>query len=380
MSLPLLGRRRFAGAFGGALGGALLDPRLRASAATAAAPDPARSGPLLLNSNENPYGPSPKALEAMARSHSIAARYPDAAEEKLIAAIARHHGIRPGQVVLGCGSSEILRLAVDAWTAEGRPQVVAEPTFEAVLSYVGATGAETVKVPLDSSLRHDLPAMANACDAATGLVYVCNPNNPTGTIVSGAALEAFVARVPAPATVVVDEAYHHFVEDPAYSTAAAWLARFPNLVVVRTFSKIHGLAGMRLGYAIGSQQRCDELRRHAFFSPANAAALAAALACLDDAAHVTDQRRKLNGTRRWLCAQLEAEGRRYLPSEANFVMIHLGTDAKPVIEAFERRGLRVGRFFAPLPEWLRVSVGARPEIETFAAALREIVPVRADAA
>jgi histidinol-phosphate aminotransferase len=379
MTLPLPGRRRFAGAVGGALSGVLFAPRLGAQPA-AAVHEPARPGPLLLNSNENPYGPSPGALEAMKRALAGAGRYPDAPEDELLAAVARHHAVRPEQVVLGCGSSEILRLAVDAWTAGGRRQVVAEPTFEAVLSYVGATGAETTKVPLDSALRHDLPAMAKACAADTGLVYVCNPNNPTGTIVPGAALESFLADVPATATVVVDEAYHHFVENPAYSTAAAWLGRFPNLVVVRTFSKIHGLAGMRLGYAVGSKQRCDELRRHAFFSPANAAALAAALACLDDGEHAAEQRRRLNGTRRWLCARLDADGRRYLPSEANFLMIHLGTDVRPAIQAFEQRGIRVGRFFAPLPQWLRVSMGTQPEIEAFAAALREIAPARLDAA
>jgi histidinol-phosphate aminotransferase len=150
--------------------------------------------------------------------------------------------------------------------------------------------------------------------------------------------------------------------------------------VVRTFSKLYGLAGMRLGYAIGSKARCDELRRHAFFSPANAAVLAAALASLDDADHVAAQREKLNGTRRWLCARLEAQGRRYLPSQANFVMIHLGTDARPVIAAFERRGILVGRYFARLPDWLRVSIGTQAEIEAFAAALGEIVPARPDAA
>jgi histidinol-phosphate aminotransferase len=378
MSLPPMSRRRFAGAVGGALGGALLAPRL--AAATTAAPaaataaDPAAAGPLLLNSNENPYGPSAKALEAMTGSQAIAARYPDAAEDAVVAAIARHHGVATEQVVLGCGSSEILRLAIDAWTAKGRPQVVAEPTFEAVLRYVGATGADTVKVPLDAAFRHDLDAMAKACNAGTGLVYVCNPNNPTGTIVPGDALQAFLARVPATATVVVDEAYHHFVEDPAYASAAGWLDRFPNLVVARTFSKIYGLAGMRLGYAIGSKAKCDELRRQAFFSPANAAVLAAALASLDDEAHVADQRRKLNGTRHWLCAELDKDGRRYMPSETNFVMIHLGTDVTPVIEAFKQRGILVGRRFPPLPDWLRISIGTQAEIEVFAAALKEIVP------
>ena len=258
--------------------------------------------------------------------------------------------------------------------------VAAEPTFEAVLHYAKVTKAEPVIVPLTPDFRHDLPAMARACDARAGLAYVCNPNNPTGTIVTGEELLAFLAQVPATTTVVVDEAYHHFVEAPAYRSAVETIERFPNVVVARTFSKVYGMAGMRLGYAVASKANAEALRAQASWSNANVAALAAAEACLADEGLVARQRERLNGTRRWLSSELARDGRRTIPSEANFLMIDVGTDVKPLVAAFEARGIRVGRRFAALPTWLRVTIGTPEETRAFLDALRAIVPARATAA
>lgn len=378
MPLTTIGRRRFASILGAVTGSALLGPRgarvAEASLSTGEGEDYVQ-----LNSNENPYGPSPGALEALTRSQRVASRYPDALEDEVVAAIARLHSVKPEQVILGCGSGEILRMADLAALSVGRTVVVAEPSFEAVLLYARVTKAEPVKVPLDARHRHDLVAMAKACDARTGLVYVCNPNNPTGTIVDGGELSAFVARVPRGATVLVDEAYHHFVEDPTYRSADELIASHENVLVVRTFSKIFGLAGLRLGYAVGSKAAILALRPHAFWSNANAGVLTAALASLADAEHVAATRRRLNDTRRWLCRELDRERRRYIPSEANFMMIDLGTDVKPVIDAFRARKILVGRRFPSLPTWLRVSIGTQAEVETFAKALREIAPAAAAA-
>lgn len=379
MPLPTIGRRHFAGILGALTGSALLGPR-GASVAEASLSTGEGEDYVQLNSNENPYGPSARALEALTRSQRVASRYPDALEDEVVAAISRLHGVRPEQVILGCGSGEILRMADLAALSVERTVVVAEPSFEAVLIYGRITKAEAVKVPLDARYRHDLAAMAQACDARTGLVYVCNPNNPTGTVVGADELAAFVAQVPRGATVLVDEAYHHFVEDPAYRSASELIARHENLLVVRTFSKVFGLAGLRLGYAVGSPAAIQALRAHAFFSNANAAVLTAALASLADAEHVARTRRRLNDTRRWLCRELEREGRRYIPSEANFLMVDLGTDVKPVIDAFRARKILVGRRFPSLPTWLRVSIGTQAEVEVFARALRQILPRAAAAA
>jgi histidinol-phosphate aminotransferase len=310
----------------------------------------------------------------------VANRYPDALEDEARAAIAKHHGVTADRIALGCGSSEILQMADSAFTGPGKTAVAAEPTFEAVLDFARVLSTEPVKVPLTADFRHDLPKMAAACDARTGLVYVCNPNNPTGTIVTGDELASFVAKVPASVTILVDEAYHHFVEDPRYKSACDLIDRHPNVVVVRTFSKIYGMAGLRLGYAVGSRAKIAEMAKYATFSNANAAVLSAALASLREPDLVPKQRKALNDARRWLVAEMTKQGRRTIPSETNFVMIDVGGDVLPIIKAFRDRKILVGRKFPSLPNWLRVTVGKPEEVQAFAAALKEIVPAKAAAA
>ena len=372
-------RRGFGAALGAAAGAVLVDTRLMPATAEARVATGLPTDVLQLNSNENPYGPSAAARAAMTRSQEVAGRYPDASVEELQRTLAKAHGVAPEQVLLGCGSGDILRMADWAFLAPDRKVVVAEPTFEAVLAYNRVTRAQPVKVPLDAAFRHDLQRMAAACDAATGLVYVCNPNNPTGTIVTGDELAAFLGRVPPSVTVLLDEAYFHFVEDPRYRTGFDLLAAHPNLIVVRTFSKVYGLAGMRLGYAVAARDKIEALARYASFSNTNAAVLAAGLASLADADLVPRMKRRMNDTRRWLTGQLTADGRRFIPSEANFVMIETGRDVAPLVEAFKAKKILVGRKFASMPTWLRVSIGTPQEMAAFVAALRDILPVRAAA-
>jgi histidinol-phosphate aminotransferase len=362
---------------GVAVGTVLLTEHLVAPAVQARRPAGLPDDIIQLNSNENPYGPFEKALEAMTRSQTVAARYPDALEEEVREAIAQLHGVEPEQVILGCGSGEVLRMADMAFLGPGKKVVVAEPTFEAVLSYARVTRAEPIKVPLTADYRHDLTAMAAVCNDCTGLLYVCNPNNPTGTIVTGDELEVFLGKVPASVTVLVDEAYHHFAEDRRYASAFAWVGKQPNLVVVRTFSKIYGMAGMRLGYAVSTMENIRAMRAHMVWNNGNAAVLEAALASLQDSEHLAAMRKRMNDTRRWLCRELEKDGRSYIPSEANFVMVDVGGDVAPVIEGFRERRLLVGRKFPSMGNWLRVSIGTEKEMETFMAHLREIVPALA---
>jgi histidinol-phosphate aminotransferase len=373
--LPLT-RRSFASTLGAALGAAVALPRMTGTAEASLSRGEAKDL-VQLNSNENPYGPSAKARAAL--STAVPSRYPDADEDEMTLALARYHGVAPERIVLGCGSSEVLRLCDAAFLGPGRTVVAAEPTFEAVLLYARVTTAEPIKLPLTADFRHDLKGMARACDARTGLVYVCNPNNPTGTIVDGSQLESFLGQVPPSAIVLVDEAYHHFVEDSSYRSVIGLVDRFPNLVVTRTFSKIYGLAGMRLGYGVASEAHARTLRAHAAFANTNAAVLAAGRVSLEDESHVAEQRARLNGTRRRLTAALEKDGRRYIPSEANFLMIDVGGDVEPVIKTFAAHGILVGRRFAAMPTWLRITVGTDQEMDAFLAALRQIVPARAAA-
>jgi histidinol-phosphate aminotransferase len=364
-----LSRRDFARAAGAGVAAAVVGRALPVRASV-----PGR--PIILDSNENPYGPSPKALEAMTASQRVAARYPDALEQKVADAVAKRHGVEPERVILGCGSGEVLRMADMAFLGPGRKVVVSHPTFEAVIGYAEVIKGEAVTVPQTADYRHDLPRMAAACDASVGLVYVCNPNNPTATFVTRDELLAFLERVPAATKVVVDEAYFHFADDARYASADQWLGRFPNLLVVRTFSKVFGLAGMRLGYAVGSAEAIAAMQRHRVYSNGNAAVLEAALASLGDSAHVEEQRRRNARTRSWLYAELTKDGRRYIPSQANFVMIGIGSDVKPVIQAFRDRGIMVGRRFPSMEDWLRITIGTPEEMRAFVAALREIVPAR----
>jgi histidinol-phosphate aminotransferase len=372
-----MSRRTFAGTLGAAAGVAILDTPLMSRAAEAATRHVRPSDAVILSSNENPYGPSAGALEAAAKA--AANRYPDALEEQAREAIAKHHGVAVDQVLLGCGSSEILRMADMAFSGPGRRVVAAEPTFEAVLMFAKVLHADGVKVPLTADFRHDLPKMADACDASTGLLYVCNPNNPTATIVTGDEMAAFAAKVPASAMILVDEAYHHFVEDPRYRSSLELIAKHPNVVVARTFSKIYGMAGLRLGYAVGSKETITAMAPYASWSNTNAAVLAAAAASLADPNLVPRQKKLLNDTRKWLVSELTKQGRRTMPSEANFVMVDVGGDVAPVIQAFRARKILVGRKFPSLPTWLRVTVGTRDEMAAFLAALPEIVPVPAAA-
>jgi histidinol-phosphate aminotransferase len=368
-----MSRRQFAEAIGLTVGATVLT-RLGESTAEASLSRGQASDFVQLNSNENPYGLSPRALEALSRSGRMASRYPDAVEDMTRETIARSHGVSTDQIVLGAGSSDVLRMADSAWLPEGRKVVAAEPTFEAVLLYARVTRAEAVKVRLTADHRHDLPKMAAACDAGTGLVYICNPNNPTGTIVSGDELDAFFARVPSSAIILVDEAYHHFVENPKYRSVIDSIGRYPNVVVARTFSKIYGMAGLRLGYAVASKANAEILQRNASWNNVNAAALDIALANLADPDHVPRERKKLNDTRRWLCAELEKDGRKYIPSETNFLMIHVGRDVAPLIAEFRAKKILVGRKFPSLSDWLRVSIGKPEETAAFLAALRQMVP------
>jgi histidinol-phosphate aminotransferase len=368
-----LSRRQFAGRVGATVGAIMVAPEIMRTVAEARIPRGAESS-IQLNANENPYGPSDKAREAMTHSQAVAARYPDSFESQMVETLAKLHGVQPEHVVLGCGSGEILRMADMAFLTSGKNVVVAEPTFEAVLQYARVARGDGIKVPQTPDFRHDLPAMAAACNASTALVYICNPNNPTGTIVSRDEMAAFISSAPKSAVLLIDEAYHHFVEDPRYASAFDWIGKAPNVVVVRTFSKIYGMAGMRLGYAVGSTQNISAMRAHATSSNSNAAVLEAALASMADPTHVPRYKKMMNDTRRWLCTELHKDGRRYIPSETNFVMIDVGGDVRPVIDAFRKKNILVGRKFPSMPNWLRISIGTQKEMDSFVAGLREIVP------
>jgi len=345
---------------------------LGAGAAVAALPFPIAAAPrsngaVRLSANENPYGPSPAAMRAMRESLGDAWRYPDEAGDALIESIAKLHGLSTDQVILGDGSSEVLKVAALTFLDRDRPLVVADPTFEAIAAYASTIGADVVKVPLDASYAHDVAGMAK--DA--GLIYVCNPNNPTATITPKKALRSLIDSVPRSTTVLVDEAYHHYVTSSDYESVIPLTSTYPNLVVSRTFSKIYGMAGLRCGYGIGQQATIDRMRKQQAWDSMNIVALSAARASLADADHVTRGRQRNSKTRAWVTGQLDRLGFKYLPSEANFMMVDVRNDVRPVIRAMRESGVHVGRLFPALPHHLRVTIGTPEQMQRFVAAFGE---------
>jgi histidinol-phosphate aminotransferase len=343
---------------------------LGAGAAVAAFPSlVARSAPqsaILLNSNENPYGPSPAAMRAIRDALGDVFRYPDDAERELGEAVAKLHGVPTSEVLLGNGSSDILRLASGAFPGK---LVTANPTFE--ILWLHARG-EVVKVPLTATFAHDLAAMLPPSrDAA--LVYICNPNNPTATITPKAAVRAFLDEVPRTATVVVDEAYFHYAESPDYESVAALIATKPNLIVARTFSKVYAIAGLRLGYALAQKATIEKLAAQQAFNAINLLGAVAASASLGDTTHVAASRKKNHNARAFAAGELDRLGYRVLPSEANFMMVDMRQDVKPLIAKFREEGVRVGRLFPSMPQHMRVTIGTPEEMQRFVEVFRSAV-------
>jgi len=351
-----LSRRAFAQILGaGAAAAALPVPRLFAV-------PPPKPSLVRLNANENPYGPSPAAVAAMRDTFGIASRYPDEQIDELTADIAKLHGVSPDEVLLGCGSSEILKLVASAYSSPSRSVVIADPTFESIVHYAKASGADVVKVPLDAAYAHDLGKMA---PAGAGVVYVCNPNNPTGSITPKASLHAFLDSVPPSTMVLVDEAYHHYAASPDYESVAPLVKSKPNLVVARTFSKIYGLAGLRAGYALANRDVIKKLFAQKSWDTMNVMVLVAARASLADTGFVAEGRRRNAATRAHVIERVRAMGYDVIPSDTNFVMIALRRDVKPVIAGMRTRGVEVGRLFPALPQHLRVTIGTPEEMQRF---------------
>ncbi len=350
----------------GALG--VLSMGAGALARSAAGETPAAT-PVRLSANENPYGPSPLALDAMRDAMRLAWRYPDEAADTLVDAIARLHSVSPDQVILGDGSSEILKLAAAAFVDSSRKLVIADPTFEAIAYYARAARAETVKAPLDAAYAHDLTKMA----AANGsLIYICNPNNPTGSITPKQSVRSFLDAIPSSTMVLIDEAYHHYAESAAYETAIPLVAIRPNLIVSRTFSKIYGMAGLRVGYAIAQADVIRKLQQQAAWDSANVIGLAAARASLSDAKHVADGKRRNSETKRDLVASLSKLGYSVIPSDTNFIMIDTRRDVNPLITTLRARGVQVGRLFPAMPRHLRVTIGTPDQMRQFFEAFRSV--------
>ena len=329
-----------------------------------------------LSSNENPYGPSPAALKAMTDGFKLAWRYPDEHADLLADEVARLHGVPVDQILLGDGSGEILKLCAAAFTNNEKRVVTANPTFEALGAHAEVANADVVKIDLAADYSHDLRKMLAAADGPggkAGLVYVCNPNNPTASITPRNELSDFLAKVSPATMVLVDEAYHHYVESKDYESVIPLVKQYPNLIVARTFSKIYGMAGLRCGYCVTQARNVGRMRAHQVFSSVNIMALVAAIASLKDADHVVNGRKLNTEVKKTVCDELDSLGFKYIPSHTNFMMIDLRREARPVLREMRSKGVEVGRLFPALSTFMRVTIGTAPEMKQFMTAFKAIM-------
>jgi len=323
-------------------------------------------GPVRLDSNENAYGPSAKALDAIQGNLDTANRYPKGEYEALVAAIAARHNVKPEQVVLGCGSSENLRMAAAAYLGPDKLLLYANPTFESIAHHAQEEGAQVAAIPLTREYAHDLDAMLARATGASGLVYICNPNNPTATLTPRADLELFLRKLPPTFKVLLDEAYHHFVVDnPAYTSFLDKPVDDDRLIVTRTFSKIYGLAGIRIGYAIAAPQTAKQLGAQRMGFAITVLTARAALAAWNDPDAVRTGAARNANDRQEFYRQARARGLAFIPSETNFLMLQSGRPAPDVIDHFKKNNVLIGRPFPPMTDYVRISLATPPEMQEF---------------
>ena len=326
-----------------------------------------------LASNENPLGPGPRVREALREQFAELTRYPDGGAYALRTALARRHGVEPACITIGNGSKDVLDMVARVFLWRGRESLFSQHAFAVYPLSSMAVGAE-LKVAPARDFGHDLDAMRRMLSKRTGVIWIANPNNPTGTWLAGDALHAFLRDVPENVIVVVDEAYFEYVHEEAYPDASAWLGEFPNLVVTRTFSKAYGLAALRIGYGVSHPDVADLLNRVRQPFNANSLAQAAALAALQDQDYLQHSVALNDQGMAQLTQGFERLGLSYIPSVGNFVTVNVGRSANEVDMAL----LREGVITRPVENYglqhcLRISIGLQAENARFLATLEKLL-------
>ena len=341
-------------------------PMMAASRATTFEPSRPDDGFIRLNSNENAYGPSPKVEEVIRSSGGSANRYPFREYRWLLEKIAGANHVKPEQVLLGCGSTEILRMAVFAFLGGGKRLIQASPTFEAIEHYARSAGSEVISVRLTPAFSHDLDGMLAHASASTTLVYICNPNNPTASLTARKDIESFIRKLPASTFVIIDEAYHHYAgQSGMYASFIDRPLDDERVIVTRTFSKVYGLAGLRLGYAVASPNVISQMQKFATEANINAIVTQAAAAALDDVNAIDDFIQRNTNDRQEFFNQAMARAVKPIDSHANFVMMNTFHPAEEVIEHFRKNNILIGRRFPPMDTHIRISLGRPDEMRAF---------------
>jgi histidinol-phosphate aminotransferase len=332
-----------------------------------------------LGNNENPYGPPEAVMKAMNSAWKYSNRYgyPDGG---LTSEIAKHHGLKNENVMTTAGSSEVLEVVGTTFLQGGKKVVGVDPTYGTVYQYASGIKADAIRLPLTSDFTQDTQAMIRATIRNyrnVGLVYVCNPNNPTGRVIPASEIKQLLDAIPEDMVVLIDEAYHHYVEDPQYATSVPYILEGRNVIVARTFSKIYGMAGMRLGYALAPKHLIDAMDTWGTGS-VNALVKHGGVAALKDTESPARIKKIAVDLRKKTTAELQEMGYPCIPSETNFFMVHIKTPVQPVIQEFRKRSVIVGRPFPPMTEYLRVSVCAPEEMDRFMVAFKQIFTPQAN--
>ena len=327
-----------------------------------------------LSSNENPFGPSKKTLDAITYSFKYSMRYgyPD---NNVQERIAEAHGVPRDHIMLGAGSGETLEVVGLTYLGHNKKVIGVEPTYMSVYGTATGIDADVIALPLEADYSQNVQKIVDATNRhyrEVGLVYLCNPNNPTGVVMTAAEIAYVMDNIPEDVPVLIDEAYHHFVDDPAYEESIKYVLEGRRVVVARTFSKIYGMAGVRIGFGIASPEMIDEMRP---YSTGTVSALArwGAVAAMEDK---EAEQRILTHNRRWreqTVADLASMGYESIPSQTNFFMVNLRTRVAPIRQAFRERGVAVGRDFPPMLDHLRVSIGSEEEMGRFMNAFEDIM-------
>ena len=327
-----------------------------------------------LANNENPYGPPESVMKAMTGAFKYSNRYgyPDGG---IVDEIAKHHGVKPENIMLGAGSGEILDVVGSAFANNGKKVVGVEPSYSQVYSHVTSVKGAAITIPLTADYRQDMNALIKITKKhyrEVGFVYLCNPNNPTGVVVTKGEIKQLLDGLPEDMPVLIDEAYHHFVDSSAYATSIPYVLEGRPVIIARTFSKIAALAGMRLGYAVASREFIQQMRPYGT-GTVNAIVKWGGVAALKDTEAQAQVKKVTLDLRKKTTSELSSMGYSVIPSETNFFMVHLRRPVVPVIEEFQKKNVLVGRPFPPMTEHLRVSIGTADEMNRFMVAFKSVM-------
>ena len=329
-------------------------------------------GPIKLNANENPYGPSKKVREVIAANFDEACRYPFRTLSGIVDKIAAKEGVSRNSIVITGGSTEGLKAAGLVYGANKAEVIAADPTFQALMRYAENFGTFVHRVPLNVSMEHDLEAMSKRVNSKTGLIFLCNPNNPTGTLLGRDQLTDFCTSHDSQAMIFSDEAYYDFITEADYPSMVKLVKADRNVIVSRTFSKVYGLAGLRIGYLIARPDIASRLKR-AVMANTNILAIEAAIAALEDDAFYKFSIAKTVEAKEMIYQTLDELGLPYIKSHTNFVFFKTGRHINGLIEDMKKENVLIGRPFPPMYEWARISTGTAEEMTRFSEALKKVM-------